>query len=383
MACSPITPVHPAFDEASLLKEVTAHRRRLHEIPELALSLPQTAAYVKEALSALPCQLSSPIPSAIAAFFDNGKPDTVAFRSDMDALPVMETTGLSFQSKHPGCMHACGHDGHMAMLLGFAHVLSQYYKSLPHNVLLIFQPGEENPGGARLICETGLLEQYHVRHIFGFHLWPMLPKGVVATRANEMMARSSEVNVDITGKSVHAARYKEGIDALEIGMRYLNDVYAMERALPEQIFRLLRFGRMESGTIRNVVSSHTRLEGTLRAFQDEIYWKLREELTIIAGRYEQESGAKFTFDINEGYPAVLNDPALTEKVFAAIPSIQHLAVPEMISEDFSHYQQHVPGVFFFLGTGTGIPLHAANFNFEEDVLLAGIRTDIALSQIPV
>lgn len=367
-------------DRDTILKRVRAHRRALHQIPELELQLPKTQQYVHQVLSEFPCRLLEPIASSVVAFFDNGKPDTIAFRSDMDALPVTEETNNGFESCHSGRMHACGHDGHMAMLLGFAEVLSSYYRKLPHNVLLIFQPGEENPGGAELICKTGLLTQYRVRHIFGFHLWPNLPAGVVATRENEFMARSSEVNVDIFGKSVHAAKYREGVDALELGMRYLNDVYAMERAIPESTYRLLRFGRMQSGTIRNVVSAHTRIEGTLRAFQNETYWYLRRQLEALAKPYEA-LGAKFVFDVNTGYPAVMNDGALCQKAQEVIPGLQLLKAPEMISDDFAQYQQYIPGVYFFLGTGTGIPLHSSRFDFDEEILLKGIEADEALSWI--
>lgn len=368
-------------DKVQLLEQVRKHRRTLHRIPELELQLPKTQQYVRQVLAGLPCRLLEPIESSVVAFFDNGKPDTIAFRSDMDALPVQEETKNGFESCHAGCMHACGHDGHMAMLLGFAEVLASYYRKLPHNVLLIFQPGEENPGGAELICKSGLLTQYRVRRIFGFHLWPNLPAGVVATRENEFMARSSEVNIDIFGKSVHAAKYREGVDALELGMRYLNDVYAMERALPETTYRLLRFGRMESGSIRNVVSAHTRLEGTLRAFQNETYWYLRKQLEALAKPYEA-LGAKFVFDVNTGYPAVMNDPALCKKAEEVLPELELLPVPDMTSEDFAWYQQAIPGVYFFLGTGTGIPLHSSRFDFDEEILLKGIEADEKLSWIP-
>ncbi|MDO4266079.1 MAG: amidohydrolase [Eubacteriales bacterium] len=365
----------------TLLSKVRTYRRELHQIPELELALPKTEAYIRKVLSALPCRLLSPIPSSVCAFFDNGKDETIAFRSDMDALPVTEESGNGFQSLHPGCMHACGHDGHMAMLLGFAGELAAYYRELPHNVMLIFQPGEENPGGAELICKTGFLSEYHITRIFGFHLWPNLPAGTVATRRKEFMARSSEVNIEIEGKSSHAAKYREGIDALEISARYLLDVYRMEAELPKETCRLLRFGHLTSGSIRNVVSSHTRLEGTLRAFQDETYWYLRDQLAALAKPYEETLGAKFHFDINTGYPAVINDEALTERVLSAFPGIQELPEPEMISEDFAHYQKYVPGVFFFLGTGTGIPLHSSHFDFDEEILLKGIETDIKLSRL--
>lgn len=356
-----------------MLDRITRYRRELHQIPELELTLPKTQAYIKAALSGLPCEILEPIPYSVAAYFDNGKDSTVAFRSDMDALAVREQTGRSFTSTHEGCMHACGHDGHMAMLLGFAHELAAYYQKLPHNVLLLFQPGEESPGGAELICKSGLLERLHVKRIFGFHLWPAIEAGVIATRKNEFMARSSEVNIDIMGKSAHAAKYQEGIDALEIGLRYLQGLYEMEKAMDPSIYRLFRVGKFDSGTVRNVVSSHTRIEATLRAFQDEIYLSMKQEIEESASRYEKETGAQFTLDINRGYPAVINDEALTQRILDENPDIMELKVPEMISEDFAHYQRCMPGVFFFLGTGTGIALHNSRFDFDEKILLKGIE----------
>lgn len=270
-------------------------------------------------------------------------------------------------------MHACGHDGHMAMLLGFAKELNTYYKTLDKNILLIFQPGEESPGGAHLICEDNILKKYHVQYIFGTHLWPVLEKGVVATRKNEFMARASEINIDIYGKESHAAKYKEGIDALEIGAEILLEIYAMEKEIPNEYYRLLRFGRMESGTVRNVISGHTRLEGTLRAFQDYIFDSMKEEIFRICADKEKKYNCKVNISINTGYPAVMNDEKLVSDLISKIPEIRQLRNPEMIAEDFAYYQKEVPGVFFFLGTQTPYALHNAKFDFDEEVLLSGIE----------
>lgn len=367
------------------MSEALKFRRDLHKIPELGMELPKTYAYIKNVLQTLPCEIFSPIPYSVCAFFDAGREKTVAFRSDMDALPVEEKTGRDFASEYSGRMHACGHDGHMAMLLTFALRLSEIYQTLPNNILLIFQPGEENPGGAGPLCETGFLEKYHVKRIYGCHLWPMLPKGAVASRKNEMMARSSEINIDITGKAAHAAKYKEGIDALEYGAQMLTDIYTMEKEeIGKDVYRLLRFGRMESGTIRNVVSSHTRIEGTMRAFQDEIYDYMKRRIHEIARGYDEKYGLKTEIDINTGYPAVMNDPQLYDETMAFLgqDSVTALETPEMITEDFAYYQKYVPGMFFFLGTGTGIALHADHFDFDEAVLDEGVGLYLKLCKMP-
>lgn len=354
-------------------------RRDLHQIPELELDLPKTKAYLLQHLQFLPCQLEFPINSSILAFFDHGCSQTIAFRSDMDALPIDEKTDAVYQSVHPHRMHACGHDGHMAILLGFANLLPRYLHSLPYNVLLIFQPGEENPGGAHLLVEAGILEKYHVCKIYGMHLWPELGAGIIGTRKKEMMARSSEVNIDIKGKSAHAAKHQEGCDALEIACRYLCDLYAMEKKIDPKEYRLLRFGVLHSGTIRNVVSDHARLEGTMRACNDAIYDHMRTQLQLLSKHYDP---AQFTFSFSEGYPALINDPILVEQALQAMPDIVELEEPQLISEDFSWYLQKIPGAFFFLGTGTGIPLHNDHFDFDEHILLKGIDTFIALSKLP-
>jgi hippurate hydrolase len=159
--------------------KLAEHRRTLHRIPELDFDLPKTRAYVTAVLSKLPCTLIPAGRAGLCAYFDAGMPDTMAFRSDMDALPITETNDCDYVSTHPGKMHACGHDGHMAMLLGFAEEISRRMNTLPHNVLLLFQAAEETTGGAREICDAGVFETYKVSKVFGLHLWPEYEKGAV------------------------------------------------------------------------------------------------------------------------------------------------------------------------------------------------------------
>lgn len=350
---------------------LTQDRRALHRIPELDRDLPQTMAYLRAALSPLRCTLSSPIPSSLCAFFDFGAPTTIAFRSDADALPIAEATGLDFASQHPGCMHACGHDGHMATLLELARRLDAK-PTLKNNVLLVFQPAEETTGGARDICESGVLQAHGVKAIFGLHLWPDVPAGVVASRRSELMSRSCEITVEITGRSSHIAKADEGIDALAAGVKFYRRAAALEAALPDTVYRLCKFGRMESGTVRNAVSGHTRLEGSLRAYQDDVFYGLLSGLEEIARQLEAETGCTVALTHSDGYPAVINPPALYDHIRqdCGIPFAE-LEKPVMITEDFSWYQQYLPGMFFFLGTGPSPALHAANFNFDEGVLQNG------------
>jgi hippurate hydrolase len=309
------------------------------------------------------------MPGALCAFFDFGADHAIAFRADCDALPIAEKTGHDFPSTHPGQMHACGHDGHMAILLELARRLSRK-DTLPHNILLVFQPGEESPGGAKAICESGVLEEYRVTALFGLHLWPGLEKGQVFSREMEMMSRSSEINVDFYGKSAHIGRSWEGIDALAAAVEFYTRATAMEQALPPEVFRLLKFGHFISGQVRNAISHHTRMEGSLRAFQDEIFDGLVANLHAIAHDIQAKTGCRVEINRSTGYPAILNPPALAARVRAAAP-YRELPEPSMTSEDFSFYQRSVPAMFFFLGLGNTPALHSDCFDFDESVLSLG------------
>ena len=279
-------------------------------------------------------------------------------------------------------MHACGHDGHMAMLLGFAQELDQLDRSgWKNNILLIFQPSEETVGGAKPICDTGIFEKYNVKAIFGTHLWPFIPAGSIASRPDEMMAHASEVTVTVKGKSTHCAKPDEGIDALAIGAELLCRLYAMEKKIAPNQYRILKFGNFHAGTVRNILPETAVLEGSYRSFQDATFDWMIDQTKAIMRQLEQETGCQIVFDYTEGYPAVINDAPLFAKAQALLPQLQVLDKPEMIAEDFAFYQRKIPGVFFFLGTGTGIALHNCHFDFDEQVLQEGIKTDLALMNI--
>lgn len=349
--------------------QIVNDRRALHQIPELDRDLPKTMAYLQASLEPLNCSLFSPMVSSLCAFFDFGSKQTIAFRSDADALPIQENTRLTFTSSHPGRMHACGHDGHMAILLELARRLSNK-KDLPCNVLLVFQPAEETTGGAKDLCETGIFKKYNVTAIFGLHLWPGLPAGKIFSRKEEMMSRSCEVKVDIEGKSAHIAKAQEGIDAMAAGVEFYKRVMAMEAAHPKNVFRLLKFGKMESGTVCNAISGYTRLEGSLRAFQDDVFYALRASIVSIGKDVERLTGCNINIYMNDGYPAVINPKELYDRVKALV-SFQELAAPSMITEDFSWYQKYLPGLFFFLGIGETPALHTDDFDFDEQILGKG------------
>lgn len=349
--------------------QIMEDRRALHRIPELDKHLPKTMEYLRQSLQGLGCQIFSLMEGSLCAYFDFGAAKTIAFRSDADALPITEVSDKPYASCHPGKMHACGHDGHMAIALELARRISQK-KSLSRNVLIVFQPAEETTGGAKDLCDSRVFTIYNVEAIFGLHLWPGVTAGEIYSRRNEMMSRSCEVKVTITGKSAHIAKAHEGVDAMAAGVEFYSRVRALEQALPKEIFRVLNFGKFQSGAVCNAISGETRLEGTLRAFQDEVFFSLREGIRAIAQDVEATSGCTVEVHMNDGYPAVMNPPALYDKIRTLV-DFQELSAPSMITEDFSWYQRSLPGVFFFLGTGDSPALHANNFDFPEEILLKG------------
>ena len=354
-------------------------RRALHQIPELDRNLPKTMAYIHSSLSELSCRVFSPMEGAMAAWFDFGRDSAIAFRADADALPISEKTGQPYASCHPGAMHACGHDGHVAILLELARRLDRK-KQLPHNVLLVFQSAEETTGGAKDLCDTGIFEKYGVEAIFGLHLWPGIAAGTIASRPRELMARSSEVTVDIYGKSAHIAKAREGIDALAAGTFFYSRCMELEEKLPENVYRLLKFGKFHSGTVRNALSAHTHMEGSLRAFQDTVFDGLRGGMADIARETEEAFHCRVALQFGDGYPAVWNPEDLYERLSGKLPILQ-LDAPFMTAEDFSWYQRRLPGLFFFLGLGDVPALHADTFDFDEHLLTKGADFFEALAEI--
>lgn len=292
-------------------------------------------------------------------------PDCIAFRADMDALPIREQTSLPWQSRHPGVMHACGHDGHTAILLELARRIDKK-DVLPHNVLLIFQPAEETDGGAESIRQAGVLNTYKVRAIFGLHLWPGLPKGQFFSRGGTLMSRSCGITVSFTGKSVHIANAEKGLDALYACCLFLHQAERIRLSFP---FRL-KFGKISGGTAGNILCDRAELWGSLRAYSENDHQQLKTALNGLCTAISQKTGCRGELCFSKGYPAVRNDIELWKRVQKNCPAKQ-LCRAFWTADDFSFYQQQVPGVYFLLGVGDTPPLHSPEFSFDEGVLSTG------------
>lgn len=363
------------------LAQMAALRRALHQIPEQGNEEFKTHDFLVDYLSRLPgFEVKTLITTGVKATLRvPGAQRTIAFRSDIDALAISERTGLPFASKHPGCMHACGHDGHMTCLLTFASLLSAQRDLLEVNVVLIFQPAEESIGGARRMIEAGAFADPKVDEVYGLHLMPDIPQGKIGLSEGPVMAGTTEFDLVIRGRSAHGAMPYLGVDAINAAGMIVGQIQqVITRTLPAKDMALVTFGRIEGGTRRNILADEVRLEGIFRTFTDEIYQRTRQGIEAVLRGAEAAWGVSCALHDVAVYPPVVNHPMTTRRVRELVdPALLTPVEPYMISEDFSEYQRQVPGTFLFLGVrneqlGMTSPLHADSFNFDESALALAV-----------
>jgi len=357
--------------------KLTTWRQELHQIPELGLNCPLTHDYLVQELQAMGYE---PITMAQTGVIVH-KPGTVetciAFRSDMDGLPITETLQHAFTSKHEGRMHACGHDGHMSILLGLADYCKD--KTFHHSLLFIFQPAEEGPGGAKVLIEEGLFERFPVRALFGLHLYPELNEGLVALYDGAMMAQTNEFDVRIQGKAAHGAQPHRGIDAIVVSAHLVQAIQSLVARFSNPIEPLvITVGTIKGGEARNVIASHVELQGTIRCFNPDVFNHVKQQLQHLSQGLHQTYQAKVDFIFKGSYPPVINPHELFTRVDGLISHEKKQTMdPMMFAEDFSFYQEKVPAFFAMLGSRNEAkdyvyPLHHDKFNFDESILSHGL-----------
>ncbi len=352
-------------------------RRELHRVPELDDRLPKTCGVVRRELMAMDLNPLEPFEGCIVARVGGGGGPAVAFRADMDALPVEERTGLPFRSLHEGRMHACGHDGHTAMLLGLARLLTEGWLRPPGDVLLIFQPSEETGGGAKRVLESGVLDGAGLRAVFGLHLWPDMPAGAAASCPGMIMAGSARLEAGFFGRSAHAASQQSGADAMAAAVRFLAEVY---RRRGEDC-GVVNVGRLICGSAENLVADRSQLFGTVRYLKRQQLERARELLKSAAAAAE-EGGCRAQLQLKEGYPPLQNHPGLLQKAKKALgESLFPGAKPSFATEDFAFYSAAAPSLFIRLGTGMHRQLHSPDFDFDEKALPAGVKLLAALAEL--
>jgi amidohydrolase len=361
-------------------------RRYLHERPEISWRESETTDYVEGRLREL--GLSNIIrgfggtDAGVTADLECGPGPCVALRADMDALPIHEENSVGYRSKNDGAMHACGHDGHMSALLGAAEILREARAEISGRVRFIFQPAEEigDPSGASVMIKEGALDG--VDAIGGMHLWSFVRAGLVQWRTGPVMASSDRLNIAFTGKGGHGAMPHAAIDPIVASAAYISAIQTItSREIDPTDPAVVTIGRINAGETFNVIPGRAELLGSLRSFSQGVRDKMEERLRRIAdgiaSAYRCEAETSVTYMI----PCVRNDAGLTETLKEAAAGIvgrgsMEKSPPLMVSEDFSMYQEHIPGTFFFLGAGNeaigaSYPHHSPRFGIDESVLPTG------------
>lgn len=358
-------------------------RRDLHQIPETAYTEAKTSAYIADYLKEIGLEVRTGIAKygvlGSKCFSDSGK--TLMFRSELDALPVNEKTDLPFASSHAGAMHACGHDGHMAMVLGAAMVISELSNRLSGRINFVFQPAEEGPGGAKPMIDEGIMENPRVDYALGCHLWPGVKQGQVGIKAGPLMAAMDRFDLTVKGKGGHGAMPHLCVDALDVGTQIVN---ALQRIVSRQMNPLsptvITIGQFKAGTTFNIIPEEAHLSGTTRTFDREIWRSWPDRIDTVVKGICDAMGASYALDYQPGYPVTENDAWMAEEIRLVAESVvgkENVIIPEptMGGEDMSFFLERSKGCFFFLGVGRegGAPLHSPHFDFSEDVLLTGVE----------
>jgi hippurate hydrolase len=355
-------------------------RRRIHQWPELAFEEHKTADLISQHLKELDISYQTGIAKTgvVGKLIIDKEAPTIALRADMDALPILENTGLFFSSQVQGLMHACGHDGHVAIVLGAAKLL----KKMPPrgNVVFIFQPGEEGEGGARPMIEQGVLDKVDI--IFGGHIERYYQVGEIAIRKGVHTSYTDYFEVEITGRGGHAARPHEAIDAVVIASQLVISLQTIvSRELDPLHPSVITIGVMQAGTVYNAIAEKALLKGTIRTTEESLRSKITDKIRGIASSLSSLYGAKIDVNIKAGYPPVINHEKecdfakeVAEKLLGE-EKVFSLAFPSLGGEDFGYYTQKIPGCFIRFGAAKKgheqIASHSPRFDFNEEVLRVG------------
>lgn len=355
-------------------------RRDLHRIPEAGFEEVKTQAYLKQTLDSLGIPYEEVAKTGLVARLKGRDTSrATAYRCDIDGLGMAEENQHGFISSHDGMMHACGHDGHMAMALGILRYLVEEGIEPARDLVVLFQPAEEGPGGAEPLVASGLLSRYGVEDIFGYHVFPEVPVHRFSSRKGPMMAHTGEFDIDIRTVGAHGAMPHLGEDAAVIAAQLLLQIQTIvSRSINPIDPAVVTVGHLQIGQRRNVIADHARFEGTLRAFSDEVFYRMRDLLHKYSNQYRSDR-VEVTIAFRDMYREVNNDSDLLDHFIDAVGTERYQESPlQMIAEDFSFYQREVPGLFVFLGmrdeaAGHVFPLHSPHFDLDERVLLEGIE----------
>lgn len=366
--------------------EIVNWRRQLHKVPEIGFNLKRTYRFITELLEVMNIEYKTAADTGIIALI-RGKAGgkTIALRADMDALPIIEETGLPFASSNE-CMHACGHDAHVAMLLGAAKILSENKEKFSGNVKLLFQPAEENLGGAQIMIKEGCLDNPRVDAVFGLHIGSLskeVGNGMIGIRKGPMMASVDRFYIKVFGKGGHGASPHECIDPVIIACEIVTSLQKIvSREINPVNPAVLSIGKISGGAAFNIIPEVVILEGTVRTLNDNDRMYVEKRIREIVKSITEANRGDYQIEYINAYPVLINDDEMTDKLgksaakIVGTDNVIELSNPVMGAEDMSYYLREIPGAFFYLGSnnpdkGIIYPHHNSKFNIDEDVLWKG------------
>jgi amidohydrolase len=369
---------------ADLQPDIQAWRRNIHENPELLYDVHRTAAFVADRLREFGCDEVATglgrtgVVGVIKGKKEAGNGDVrvIGLRADMDALPITEATGLAHASKTPGIMHACGHDGHTAMLLGAARYLAET-RNFAGETVVIFQPAEEGGAGAAAMIKDGLMDRFRIDQVYGMHNGPGIPLGAFAIRSGAIMASTDSIDIRIEGHGGHAARPHKCIDSVLVGAQLINALQSIvSRSVDPLQSAVISMCEFHAGNARNVIPQTAELAGTVRTLVPEVRELVAKRVAEVVAGVAQMTGAKIDLTYERGYPVTVNHAAQTDlarrvaQEVAGDANVRDMS-PMMGGEDFSYMLEARPGAFIFCGNGDSAGLHHPAYDFNDEAILYG------------
>jgi amidohydrolase len=365
-------------------------RRAIHREPELGFETVRTAEKVISALEGLPLEVETGVArnGVVATLSGEGQGPVVALRADMDALPILEETGLPFASESDGKMHACGHDGHTSMLVGAAHALSGMQERLKGTVKFVFQPAEEGGGGGRVMVEEGVMDD--VDSAFALHLWPGLTFGTAATKGGPIMAAADGFEMTVKGDGGHGAMPHLAADAVVMASHIVTALQMLvSREVDPVEPAVLTVGEIGAGTAFNIIPETARLAGTVRTLDDDLRQRMPRRMEEIARGIARGMRGDVELDYRFSYPVTRNDAGAADLALGVAGELfgengaVRLRNPSMGGEDFAYMLERVPGAYVWLGVGDVSGLHTPQFSFDEEILPRGaaLLTALALESL--
>ncbi len=375
---------------ADLHQEITAWRRDLHAHPELQYDVHRTAGAVADKLKSFGCDEVVPGigRTGVVGVIRGRKPGkkVVGLRADMDALPLEEETGLPYKSTVSGKMHACGHDGHTAMLLGAAKYLAET-RNFAGTAVVIFQPAEEGGAGGLAMVKDGLITRFGIEEVYGMHNYPGLPVGEFAIRQGAMMASADHIAIELEGKGGHAAKPHLGVDTILVGAQIINQLQSVvARNVDPLEAAVVSVCMFQAGHTDNVIPQHAKLRGTARALTPEVRTLLQQRIEAVVEGTARLYGATAKISYRNGYPVVVNHPRQTDfaasvaREIAGNDRVDTDVAPVMGAEDFAFMLNERPGAFIFVGNGDSAGLHHPAYDFNDEVIPLGTSYWVRLAE---